>query len=612
MTSFRLLPLAALGLLLSFSVFAQNYNAGVGSGTGGNFNVMVGPYAGRITTSNLNSFVGYKAGYFNTTGSDNSFVGSVAGYYNTTGSNNSFVGSYVGVSNTTGDNNSFVGSNVGASNTTGDNNSFVGSYAGYFNTIGRANSFLGSDAGRNNTTGYYNSFLGHRAGLYNTTGAFNSFIGSRAGNSNTTGNFNSIVGSYAGFLNTTGNQNAFVGFQAGYSSTTASNNTFIGFESGYATTTTGNNAFLGYHSGRSNTTGYNNTFLGALAGFSNTTGIQNSFNGNGAGQKNTTGAYNTSHGYKAGLNNTTGSNNLFLGSNTNAGSGTLSNAAAIGSKAYVTASNSLVLGSINKVNGATASTKVGIGTSAPTYLLHVNGTAAKPGGGSWTVASDKRLKKNISNFTEGIDVLTKIKPVWFEYNGEAGMPTDEKYVGIIAQEIQKIAPYTVGEFTYQDSTGKQEKYLDYDANALTYILVNSVKEIDQKYSQQLAQKDAQINSQQQEINTLTNQLKQLEAAVDKLTGESVKATDASAQLYQNTPNPTEGTTVIGYFLPKEAASAQLKIYSVTGVEVQSIELTGRGKGQVSLSVGQLATGQYIYHLLVDGQSVASKKLLLNR
>jgi hypothetical protein len=45
--------------------------------------------------------------------------------------------------------------------------------------------------------------------------------------------------------------------------------------------------------------------------------------------------------------------------------------------------------------------------------------------------------------------------------------------------------------------------------------------------------------------------------------------------------------------------------------VQRIELKERGKGQVSLSVGQLAAGQYIYHLLVDGQSIASKKLLLN-
>jgi hypothetical protein len=181
--------------------------------------------------------------------------------------------------------------------------------------------------------------------------------------------------------------------------------------------------------------------------------------------------------------------------------------------------------------------------------------------------------------------------------------------------MQKIAPYTVGEFTYSDSTGKQEKYLDYDSNALTYILVNSVKELKQdntNQQMQLAQKDAQLSNQQQQINTLTNRLAQLEAALGKLTGEPPKVISTAAQLYQNAPNPTEGTTVIGYFLPKEVVSAQLKIYSVTGVEVQSIELEERGKGQVSVSVGKLAAGQYIYHLLVDGQSVASKKLLLNR
>jgi len=75
--------------------------------------------------------------------------------------------------------------------------------------------------------------------------------------------------------------------------------------------------------------------------------------------------------------------------------------------------------------------------------------------------------------------------------------------------------------------------------------------------------------------------------VNKLSVEPLKAT-GEAQLYQNAPNPTEGTTVIGYFLPQETSSAQLKSYSLTGVEVQSIEIKGRGKGQVSLSVGKLA------------------------
>src|SRR5262245_53438387 len=39
--------------------------------------------------------------------------------------------------------------------------------------------------------------------------------------------------------------------------------------------------------------------------------------------------------------------------------------------------------------------QVGIGTTDPAFLLHVNGSAGKPGGGSWSNSSDIRLKKNI-------------------------------------------------------------------------------------------------------------------------------------------------------------------------------------------------------------------------
>lgn len=117
---------------------------------------------------------------------------------------------------------------------------------------------------------------------------------------------------------------------------------------------------------------------------------------------------------------------------------------------------------------------VGIGTSNPSHLLHVAGDAAKPGGGTWSSASDRRLKKGIRPFSDGLTVLKKINPVWFQYNGLAGLADDGKnYVGIIAQEMQAIAPYTIGTFT---DPGSPTEYLNYDSNAVIYILINSVKE----------------------------------------------------------------------------------------------------------------------------------------
>jgi hypothetical protein len=138
-----------------------------------------------------------------------------------------------------------------------------------------------------------------------------------------------------------------------------------------------------------------------------------------------------------------------------------------------------VLGT-NTANGqerirVTSAGFVGIGTTNPAHLLHLGtNDAVKPGGGTWSSPSDRRLKKDISDFTDGLNVLAKIKPVSFRYNGTAGLPNDgKKYIGIIAQDMQEVAPYTIE--TFLDNETKTE-YLNYNANAVTYILINAVKE----------------------------------------------------------------------------------------------------------------------------------------
>jgi hypothetical protein len=198
-------------------------------------------------------------------------------------------------------------------------------------------------------------------------------------------------------------------------------------------------------------------------------------------------------------------------------------------------------------------------------------------------------------------VLQKIKPVWFQYNGEAGMPTGKTYVGVIAQEMQKIAPYMVGSFTYQDTTGKQSQYLDYDANALSYILVNAVKE----QQKQIEEKDARIESLEARIH----RLEQLMSS--QLPGSSAES-DAAARLWQNEPNPTDGTTLIRFRIPRLARQVQISLYSVKGEQLKSFPITQRGEGQLSLDTATLPEGIYLYRLLIDGKQIDAKKLLLNR
>ena len=270
----------------------------------------------------------------------------------------------------------------------------------------------------------------------------------------------------------------------------------------------------------------------------------------------------------------------------------------------------MVLGSINGINGATANVNVGIGTTAPAYRLQLgSGDAAKPGISTWVIASDRRLKQDISSFTDGLEVLKQVKPVWFRYNGEAGLPQDKKYVGVIAQEMQQVAPYTIGQFTYQDTTGKTTQYLDYDANALTYILVNSVQE----QQKQLQEKDAQIGELKGLLSALEQKMNNELAALKALLLKQPTVANAegdAAQLWQNEPNPTDGTTVIRYHIPKLAVQAQLKIFSTTGQELYFFDLSERGEGSLTVPASLLPSGVYVYRLMVDGNNIAARKMVL--
>ena len=150
---------------------------------------------------------------------------------------------------------------------------------------------------------------------------------------------------------------------------------------------------------------------------------------------------------------------------------------------------------------------VGIGTTTPDQKFSVNGGASKVGGGSWATFSDRRVKKNITSFTDGLNALLQINPVRFQYNGKAGYLDDGKeYVGVIAQDVQGVAPYMIETIPKKLELADENTtdLLMYDASALTYILVNAVKE-----QQQL------IDKQQKEISALQQSLKDIQKYLER-------------------------------------------------------------------------------------------------
>src|SRR5690606_19245001 len=81
-------------------------------------------------------------------------------------------------------------------------------------------------------------------------------------------------------------------------------------------------------------------------------------------------------------------------------------------------------------------------------------------------------------------------------------------------------------------------------------------------------------------------------------------------LYQNTPNPYNGETVIGFRLP-ESVEAVLTIYDVTGRMIKRIEGDYRaGYNEVRVRSTELGTTGVLYYQLDTKHYTATKKMVV--
>jgi hypothetical protein len=156
------------------------------------------------------------------------------------------------------------------------------------------------------------------------------------------------------------------------------------------------------------------------------------------------------------------------------------------------------------------------GISVPgVYAAYIKGafrttddTPEKPTGGSWSGASDQRLKQNIASFTDGLNILRQINPKTYQFKNIGGLPTNQTYIGVIAQDVQSVFPYCVGQGklnlknnevasfsgtaplvgTIQAPDGSTENIyqadiLTYNQDGLFYVMLNAIKELDAKNTQ---------------------------------------------------------------------------------------------------------------------------------
>jgi hypothetical protein len=112
-----------------------------------------------------------------------------------------------------------------------------------------------------------------------------------------------------------------------------------------------------------------------------------------------------------------------------------------------------------------------------TAIFHVAGGAFKnDGSGAWAFTSDARVKDDVRDLELGLAELQQVRPVRFRYNGRAGTTAGRAGVGVLGQEIETVVPETIQRVNVANDPGLDDMRV-FDPSALTYVLINAVKEL---------------------------------------------------------------------------------------------------------------------------------------
>ena len=94
-------------------------------------------------------------------------------------------------------------------------------------------------------------------------------------------------------------------------------------------------------------------------------------------------------------------------------------------------------------------------------------------------ASDDRLKTNKVALTGALDKVCSLNGFTFNFNetaGELGFNTNHTYVGVSAQEVQKVLPEAVYPAPASD------KYITVQYEKIVPLLIEAIKELSDKVS----------------------------------------------------------------------------------------------------------------------------------
>ena len=368
-------------------------------------------------------------------------------------------------------------------------------------TDARGNTRVGTSAGDtfDGTNAQNNTLIGFEAAKLTLSGVNNTALGYQALYTNIDGDNNTAVGYnalYSFEADTDGHGwNTAVGNDAAKGLSTGTYNTAVGAFALDASLGTGDsNTGLGYNALTDNTSGNNNTAVGREALANNTVGERNVAIGRSALTTNVDGDDSVAIGYEA-LTNMEPSENA--GDNTAIGSyaGQAVNTGIrnvcigyLGGNTLTSGDNNILIGYNAQPSAVGVDTEIVIGSSVTgkgTNTVSLKGTPYNTADADWGTYSDRRIKKNITDNSKGLDAINQIKIRNFEYKTADEIKTDNPeladtaevvakkisgtQVGVVAQELEAILPECVQE----ESTGVKAVV----PTELKWYMVNAIQEL---------------------------------------------------------------------------------------------------------------------------------------
>lgn len=189
------------------------------------------------------------------------------------------------------------------------------------------------------------------------------------------------------------------------------------------------------------------------------------------------------------------------------------------------------------------------------------------------------LEYNLKDRTS--DLFSETKDVDEKVSSFIAKEKAKRHFGVSAQELQQLFPNLVEE--------GQDGYLAVNYIELVPVLIRSIQELKKEMDEGKVSTKGTRGTTDFDKNSFVKQ----------------------CVLYQNTPNPFKENTIIRFKLADDINDAAICIFDLTGKTIKKLPIS-QGQDHVSIGGYELGEGMFLYSLIVNGQEIDTKKMIISK